>query len=71
MWFEQLGFAKVIRTEWGTRAVLFVLGFLVMGGAVFWSLTAAYRSRPVYAPITPEQARSTGTARPSSRCAGW
>src|SRR5690606_22923494 len=46
----------VIWTEWGMRAALFVAGFLVMGGAVFWSFTAAYRSRPIYAPSTPEQA---------------
>src|SRR5690606_27466229 len=56
MWFNQIGFARVIWTEWGMRAALFVAGFLVMGGAVFWSFTAAYRSRPIYAPSTPEQA---------------
>ncbi|KQS99931.1 UPF0182 family membrane protein [Cellulomonas sp. Leaf395] len=56
LWFQQLGFGNVIRTEWGTRAILFVLGFLVMGGAVYWSLNFGYRSRPVYAPSTQEQA---------------
>ncbi|WP_421734530.1 UPF0182 family protein [Cellulomonas sp.] len=56
LWYRQLGFGGVIATEWGTRAVLFALGFLVMGGAVFWSLNFGYRSRPVYAPSTQEQA---------------
>jgi uncharacterized membrane protein (UPF0182 family) len=56
MWFGQLGFSRVIWTEWGMRAALFAAGFLIMGGAVFWSFTAAYRSRPIYAPSTPEQA---------------
>ncbi|MFI6426269.1 UPF0182 family protein [Promicromonospora sp. NPDC050880] len=56
MWFTQLGFSSVIWTEWGMRAALFAAGFLIMGGAVFWSFTAAYRSRPIYAPSTPEQA---------------
>ncbi|MFI2362395.1 UPF0182 family protein [Promicromonospora sp. NPDC019610] len=56
MWFGQLGFSRVIWTEWGMRGALFAVGFLVMAGAVFWSFTAAYRSRPVYAPSTPEQA---------------
>ncbi len=56
MWFGQLGFSRVIWTEWGMRAALFAAGFVVMAGAVFWSFTAAYRSRPVYAPSTPEQA---------------
>ncbi len=56
LWFSQLGFTEVIRTEWLTRAVLFVLGFAVMAAAVGFSLSYAYRSRPVYAPSTPEQA---------------
>ena len=56
LWYQQLGFGNVIRTEWGTRAILFVLGFLVMAGAVYWSLNFGYRSRPVYAPSTQEQA---------------
>lgn len=56
LWFGQLGFSDVLWTEWGTRAALFVAGFLVMGGAVFASFAVAYRSRPVYAPSTPEQA---------------
>ena len=56
MWFSQAGFSSVIWTEWGMRAALFAVGFLIMAGAVFWSFTAAYRSRPVYAPSTPEQA---------------
>ncbi|MGI5189759.1 UPF0182 family protein [Promicromonospora sp. CA-289599] len=56
MWFGQLGFSRVIWTEWGMRAALFAAGFLLMAGTVFWSFTAAYRSRPIYAPSTPEQA---------------
>ena len=56
LWYRQLGFTNVIATEWGTRAILFVLGFVVMAGAVFWSLSFGYRSRPVYAPSTQEQA---------------
>ncbi|MCC2319079.1 UPF0182 family membrane protein [Cellulomonas chengniuliangii] len=56
LWFQQLGYIEVIRTEWGSRLVLFLLGFLVMGGTVFASLRFAYRSRPVYAPSTQEQA---------------
>ncbi|WP_189669454.1 UPF0182 family protein [Promicromonospora soli] len=56
MWFGQAGFSRVIWTEWGMRAALFAVGFVVMAGAVFWSFTAAYRARPIYAPSTPEQA---------------
>ncbi|MDM7831874.1 UPF0182 family membrane protein [Cellulomonas edaphi] len=56
LWYQQLGFVEVIRTEWGTRALLGLAGFLIMGGAVWWSLSYGYRSRPVYAPSTQEQA---------------
>lgn len=56
LWFDQLGYVGVLRTEWGTRTVLFVLGFLLMAGAVAASLSFAYRSRPIYAPSTQEQA---------------
>nr|WP_240644126.1 UPF0182 family protein [Antribacter gilvus] len=56
LWFRQLGFDDVLWTQWGTRAALFAAGFLLMGGAVFLSFSLAYRSRPVYAPSTPEQA---------------
>ncbi|MBT0994484.1 UPF0182 family protein [Cellulomonas sp. DKR-3] len=56
LWYDQLGFLEVLRTEWGTRAILFAIGFLVMGAAVGLSMRYAYSSRPVYAPSTPEQA---------------
>lgn len=56
LWFRQVGYLGVLTTEWATRAALFVGGFAVMAGAVFASLSIAYRSRPVYAPSTPEQA---------------
>jgi len=56
LWFDQTGYLGVLWTEWLTRALLFVAGFLVMAGAVAASLNVAYRSRPVYAPSTQEQA---------------
>ena len=55
LWFAHLGFEQVLWQEWGTRAVLFVLGFLVMALPVWLMLRIAYRSRPIYAPVTPEQ----------------
>lgn len=56
LWFDQLGFIEVLRTEWGTRIVLFVIGFAIMSVAVGLTMRYAYASRPVYAPSTPEQA---------------
>jgi uncharacterized membrane protein (UPF0182 family) len=55
LWFSHLDFESVLWTEWATRAALFAAGGLAMGGAVFAALSFAYRSRPVYAPVTPEQ----------------
>ena len=55
LWFSHLGFERVLWTEWFTRAALFAGGFLVMAVPVYFALRIAYRSRPVYAPVTPEQ----------------
>lgn len=56
LWFKQLGFQEVIFTEWGTRAVLFLAAFLIMSAIIYFSLSLAYKNRPIYAPSTPEQA---------------
>lgn len=56
LWFDTLGYVEVLRTEWITRGVLFALGFVIMAVAVWAALQVGYRTRPVYAPSTPEQA---------------
>ena len=56
LWFQSVGFTEVFTTTLRARALLFVLGGLLVGGAVALSLSLAYRSRPVYAPVSPEQA---------------
>lgn len=56
LWFQQVGFIQVYRTELITRIVLFILGGLLMGLAVASSLMIGYRSRPIYAPVSAEQA---------------
>ena len=55
LWFDQLGFIEVLRTEWLTRGALFVAGAALMAAAVWSSLAIGYRTRPVYAPTSPEQ----------------
>lgn len=55
-WFNQIDFSEVLWTHWGMRAGLFVVGFLIMGAAIWLSLRLAFKSRPIYAPSTPEQA---------------
>lgn len=55
LWYSQLDVTQVLRTEWVTRAILFAVGAVVLGGATWLNLHLAYRSRPVYAPATQEQ----------------
>ncbi|WP_278236700.1 UPF0182 family protein [Isoptericola sp. AK164] len=56
LWFTQVGYANVVWTHWISRGVLFTVGFLLMATAVYSSFAIGYRTRPVYAPSTPEQA---------------
>jgi uncharacterized membrane protein (UPF0182 family) len=56
LWYQQLGFLQVYRTELLTRSALFLVGALVMAAAVASSLLIGYRSRPIYAPVSAEQA---------------
>jgi uncharacterized membrane protein (UPF0182 family) len=56
LWFDTAGYVEVLRTEWVTRGVLFIAGFLIMAAASYAALSVGYRTRPVYAPSTPEQA---------------
>jgi uncharacterized protein len=54
LWYDQLHFLSVYRTEMLTKIGLFVAGALIMGGVVLACLVLAYRSRPVYAPASSE-----------------
>ena len=56
LWYDTTGYVEVLRTEWVTRGVLFAGGFLIMASASYAALSVGYRTRPVYAPSTPEQA---------------
>jgi len=55
LWFDSIGFERVFTTELTTKILLFVGGGLVTAGLVASSLVIAYRQRPVYAPVSPEQ----------------
>jgi uncharacterized membrane protein (UPF0182 family) len=56
LWYDSVGFRKVFTTELLARIMLFIVGGVLAGGAVFSSLIIAFRTRPVYAPVSPEQA---------------
>ncbi|HEY7717882.1 MAG TPA: UPF0182 family protein [Pedococcus sp.] len=55
LWFDSVRFRSVFVTELSAKAVLFVVGFALTGGLVASSLIIGYRTRPVYAPVTPQQ----------------
>jgi uncharacterized membrane protein (UPF0182 family) len=52
LWFGEVGFQSVFTTTLLTKVVLFVAVGLVVGGLVWASLFLAYRSRPVFVPLS-------------------
>lgn len=52
LWFGEVGYRSVFTTVLLTRLVQFLLGALLIGGAVAASLWVAYRFRPVFVPVT-------------------
>ena len=52
LWFGEVGYRSVFSTVLVTHVLLFVIGGLVMGGLVALSLWIAYRSRPVFVPVS-------------------
>ncbi|MCL3778061.1 UPF0182 family protein [Actinomyces sp. AC-20-1] len=50
LWFSQLGFARVLWTQWIAAGALFVVGFLLMLGAVSGAMRSAYRAREIDLP---------------------
>ena len=55
LWFDSVGYEGVFVTQLTTKILLFVVGFVLTAGVVASSLLIAYRTRPVYAPVTPQQ----------------
>lgn len=47
-WFDEAGYSRVLLTEWGTKLVLFLVGALFMGAALWGNVVLAHRKRPVY-----------------------
>ena len=54
-WYESVGFVDVFYKELATKVGIFLVAGLVTGGAVAASLVIAYRTRPLYIPVTPAQ----------------
>jgi uncharacterized protein len=54
-WYDTVGYRGVFLTEITTKFVIFAAAALLTGGAVASSLVIAYRTRPIYVPVTPAQ----------------
>jgi uncharacterized membrane protein (UPF0182 family) len=67
LWYDQLGFLRVLLTEWLTIVSLFVIGFLGMAAPVFVTIQLAYRLRPVYAKLTAQLDRYQQVIEPLRR----
>ncbi|MFL6133548.1 MAG: UPF0182 family protein, partial [Nocardioidaceae bacterium] len=52
LWFGEVGARSVFTTVLLTRVLQFLLGALLIGGAVAGSLWVAYRFRPVFVPVS-------------------
>ena len=52
LWFGEVGYRGVFTTVIFTRILQFLLGALLIGGAVALSLWIAYRFRPVFVPVS-------------------
>ncbi|MBR7743803.1 UPF0182 family protein [Phycicoccus sp. BSK3Z-2] len=54
-WYDSVGFRSVFVTELTTKVVIFLVSALLTAGAVGASLYLAYRTRPIYVPVTQAQ----------------
>jgi len=52
LWYQQLGFAGVLTTQWLARVGMFAIGFVGMALPVWLCIQLAYRLRPVYARLS-------------------
>lgn len=71
LWYDQLGFDKVLVTQWLARLVMFAVGFLGMAVPVWLAIQLAYRLRPVYARLSSQLDRYQEVVEPLRRLAMW
>ncbi|MDL9980894.1 UPF0182 family protein [Microbacterium candidum] len=71
LWYSQLGFQRVLATEWGARVLMFAIGFLGMAVPVWLVIQLAYRLRPVYARLSSQLDRYQEVVEPLRRLAMW
>ncbi|WP_299087067.1 UPF0182 family protein [uncultured Microbacterium sp.] len=71
LWFDQLGFASVLWTQWTARVVMFLVGFVAMAVPVFLAIQLGYRLRPVYARLSSQLDHYQEVVEPLRRLAMW
>lgn len=69
LWFNQLGFANVLTTQWIAGSVMFLIGFFGMAIPVWVSIEIAFRWRPVYAKLNSQLDRYQQVIEPLRRLA--
>ncbi|ROQ38422.1 hypothetical protein EDF46_2060 [Frondihabitans sp. PhB188] len=67
LWYQQLGYTRVIMTQWITGVSLFFIGFLGMAVPVYVSIDIAFRFRPVYAKLNSQLDRYQQVIEPLRR----
>ncbi len=69
LWYQQVGYLKVLTTEWISQFSLFWVGFFGMALPVFASIEIAFRWRPVYAKLNSQLDRYQQVVEPLRRLA--
>ena len=67
LWYDQLGYLRVLLTEWLTITSLFFIGFLAMAVPVYVTIQLAFRFRPVYAKLNSQLDRYQQVIEPLRR----
>ncbi|MBD8583861.1 UPF0182 family protein [Frigoribacterium sp. CFBP 13729] len=67
LWYDQLGFANVLTTQWLAGAAMFFVGFVAMAVPVWVSIEVAFRFRPVYAKLNSQLDRYQQVIEPLRR----
>ncbi|KHK97381.1 membrane protein [Microbacterium mangrovi] len=71
LWYSQLGYSRVLGTQWGAKVVMFAIGFLGMAVPLWLVIQLAYRLRPVYARLSFQLSRYQEVVEPLRRLAMW
>lgn len=67
LWYSQLGFEKVLFTQWWGTVGFFVIGFILMGLPLWLAITLTYRARPVYVRLNAQMDRYRQAVEPLRR----